>query len=104
MTKVKSEGTDALSEEIAALQAKDAEQDAKLAGDHTQGLLPPGGRRLAPERVRELVPGNRPALLAHEIGEDETSLPPRQAVLVDEHPVRADRDASRQRDPDPHGS
>ena len=66
------------------------EQAAQLAHDHRQRLLPGRRRSVAPERLREFVPWHRSALLGHEVGEQEPTLPSREARLVDHDPVGLD--------------
>ena len=72
------------------------EQAAQLAHDHGQRLVPGRGRCLAPQGLGELVPRHRPALLGHQIREQEPTLPPREALLVDHHAVGLDCDPTRE--------
>ncbi len=67
---------------------------AKLAREHGQRLVPARGRRLLPQRLGELIARHRPGLLEHQVGEEEPTLPPREAVLADNHAVGLDGDST----------
>ena len=57
------------------------------------------------ENVRELcqlVARNRPALLRHQVREQDAALPAGEALLVEGGAVRLDRNPLRQRDPEIH--
>ena len=73
------------------------EHAAQLAHEHRERLLPRRRRRFAPERLRELFAWHRSALLGHEIGKQEPTLPPREALLVDRHAVCLDCDSTREK-------
>jgi len=60
------------------------------------------GRAVAPEGLGELVPRQGPALLARQVGEDESPLTPRKAFLLDKHAIGVDRDPAGQRDGEAH--
>ena len=81
-----------------AVDAGSARSAAQLAHEHGQRLVPRRGRRLAPQRLRQLVSRHRSALLGHEIGEEQPTLPPREAPLVDHHAVGLDCDTTREED------
>ena len=81
-----------------AVDAAVREHGAELAHEDGQGLVPGRRRRVAPQRLRELVPGHRSPLLRHEIGEEKTALPAGEPTLVDHHPVVLGGDTTCQKD------
>ena len=82
---------------VRAVDAPVREHAAQLAHDHGQGFLPRRGRRLSPQCLRELVPRHRPALLGHQVREQEPTLPPREERLVDHRTVELYRNPTREK-------
>ena len=85
-----------------AVDAGVREHGAELAHEDGEGLVPGRRRRVAPQRLRELVPGHRSPLLRHEIGEEKTALPAGEATLLDHHPVELGGDTTCQKDLQPN--
>ena len=64
------------------------DQAAELARDYGQRFLPGRGRRFPPDRVRELVRGNRPASGCDQVDKEKPTLTPREATLAQHVSVR----------------
>ena len=86
-----------------AVDAALVEQRAQLRHQHPERLLPGRGEVLAPEQLGQLVTGNRPSLLRRQVREQDSTLAPGEALLVQPRAVRLDREALRHRDSDVQG-
>ena len=84
---------------VCAVDAVLRECAAQLAGDHGERFLPRRGRCLTPQGLGELVARDRPALLGHEVGEQQPALSPVEPLLVDHHAVGLDGYPTCEEDP-----
>ena len=72
------------------------DQTAELARDDRQRFLPGRRRRFTPDRVRELVCGNRPAPGSNQVDKEKPPLAPRESGLIQDVSVRLGRDPTRE--------
>src|SRR5262249_1196301 len=86
------------------VEAALGEQRAQLGHQYAERLLPGRRELLAPEQLRQLVPGNGPSLLRRQVREQDPTLAAREALLAQPRAVRLDREAVRHRDSDVQGA
>ena len=79
-----------------AVDAALLEERAELGHQHSERLLPGRGKLLVPEQVGKLVAGHGTPVLGSQVGEDDPTLPAREALLVHAGSVRLDRETVRQ--------